>query len=116
MHQVSSIGSSESILSSSLSMVNGVVFVCLNHFERGQAISRRRPSSIVFCFVFYPSTPLPRSPANQYHPFSLGFPCVLLGFTGFLLGFIRFHRDSLGFTGLKWFFMGFTRFYWVLLG
>ena len=41
---------------------------------------------------------------------------VLLGFTGFLLGFTRFYWVLLGFTGFYWVLLGFTGFYWVFTG
>ena len=51
--------------------------------------------------------------------FLLGFCWVLLGFTGFHWVFIRFHWVLLGCTGFYWFYWvlpGFTEIYWVLLG
>ena len=47
----------------------------------------------------------------------LGFTGFLLGFTGFywvLLGFTEFHGVLLGFTGFHGVLLGFIGFYWIL--
>ena len=46
----------------------------------------------------------------------MGLYWVLLGFTGFLLGFTGFYWVLLGFIRFHWVLLGFIRFYWVLLG
>ena len=89
--------------------------------QQRQHLRERRSVPLISldCFFFLPSFPLCLPLSFVFTTSSVSY-WVLLVFSGFyrffFLGFTGFYWVSLGFTGFYWVLLGFTTFYWVILG